>query len=320
MVHRIIVPLDGSTASEQSLPAALGIAQRDGATIELVHVYESLPSYQTQGAPIIDPALDEELRKDREAYLARVAGRLPPTNGGTVRHTVLDGPTAATLAEHIASRQADLVVMTTHGRSGLSRVWLGSVAMDLVRRVEPPVLLVRPAKGGPPSEVAKPFQRVLLPLDGSSTGEDAIGRAVAVAGDAAAFVLLHVMQPVIYFASEPHSLVYPGETAMRAAIERYLESVVTPLRDSGLHVDTAVIRHAQPAQAIVEFAESTGADMIAMETRGRTGVDRLIMGSVADKVLRAVSIPMLLHRPRAESTPAAGEQTSEFAESAADQR
>ncbi|HEY7877019.1 MAG TPA: universal stress protein [Gemmatimonadaceae bacterium] len=324
MVYRIVVPLDGSPASEQALPVALGIAQRDRAAIELVHVHESLPPYRTQGAPTLDPGLDDELRKGGERYLEAVARRLRQNTGVEARHTLLDGPISATLAEHIKTQRADLVVMTTHGRSGLSRMWLGSTAVDMVRRLECPVLLVRPdesAKATTAHEPSRSFQRTLLPLDGSPAAEAAIDHALAVVGDVGAFVLLHVMLPLMYFAPEPSSLVYPDETEMQTATEDYLQRVAAPMRARGMDVETHVVRHPVPARAIVDFAESSGVDLIAMETHGRTGVSRLLMGSVADKVVRSAPVPVLVHRPPSESKSergaAIGEQPGELVESGA---
>ena len=122
MLKRIIVPLDGSGFGEQAIPTAIRLAERESAEVELVHVYEALPPYLVQGAPPLDPTLDVELMKERESYLRTIAEELRGSTSAPVRTTVLEGvPTAEVLAEYIARRQADLVVMATHGRGGLGR-------------------------------------------------------------------------------------------------------------------------------------------------------------------------------------------------------
>jgi nucleotide-binding universal stress UspA family protein len=304
MLKRIVVPLDGSAFGEQALPMALSIAGRDHAELELVHVYDTLPPYYTQGAPVPDPRLDEDLRKDRASYLDAVARWLREQTAAPVTATILDGPVASALADHIAMRQADLVVMATHGRGGLSRAWLGSVASDLVRHASAPVMLIRPDASGSRAQPAPPFERVLIPLDGSPLSEEAVEHAVTVAGGAGVeYILIHVILPIVYVAADPISFAYPDEVALLAAAEAYLGEVADRLRARDVAATIQVLRHPQPARAILEYADERGADVIAVETHGRSGVTRLLMGSVADKVVRASPVPVLLHRPRRNAAP-----------------
>jgi len=299
MLRLILVPLDGSPFGEQALPTARRLAERDGARVELVHVFEPLPPYVlVEGAPPPDPALHEALRKDRASYLDAVAEWWRRDTGVTVTATLLDGPVTRTLAEHIASQRVDLVVMTTHGRSGLSRVWFGSVASALMRESSAPVLLIRPNEGGSRTQPAPSFGRVLIPVDGSRESEEAIDHAVTVAGDAGVVhILLHVVTPVFYL-TETVAAVYPDEDELRFE-EAYLRKLAERLQGRGLAVETRLLQHAQPARAILECAEDSRADLIALETHGRCGMARLALGSVTDKVVRASPVPVLVHRPRA---------------------
>lgn len=298
MLKLILVPLDGSAFGEQALPTALRIAERERAELELVHVYESIPPSRTIGAPALDPRLDNELRKDRSSYLDAVAARLRRQTTAPVAATILEGPVGLALANHIAARGVDLVVMATHGRGGLSRVWLGSVASELIRVAGAPLLLMRPDESGSRTLPAHPFRRVLIPLDGSPAGDEALEHAVAIAGDVGVeYLLLHVLTPILYI-GEPTNFADPDESEMEAAAEAYLGDVADRIRVRGFTVDTRILRHTQPARGILEVAEESEVDLIAMETHGRSGVARLVMGSVADKVVRASPIPVLLHRPR----------------------
>jgi len=299
MLRLIVVPLDGSPFGEQALPLAIRIAERQRAELELVHVYETIMPFAVQGAPPFDPALDADLRKDRRAYLDSVAQWAGHNTSARVTATILSGDgVAETLAQHLAERHADLAVMATHGRGGLTRIWIGSVANDLVRRADAPILLVRPAEKESRETPAPPFRHALVPLDGTPADEDAIEDAMAVAGDAGVeFVLLHVIVPVVYLA-EPVQTALLTETALEAAMAQYLEEIASRIRARGFSVSTQAIADPSPVHAILELANARGVDLIAMETHARRGVSRLLLGSVTDKVIRATKVPVLVHRRR----------------------
>lgn len=293
-----MVPLDGSSSSEQALPTALRLAGRDRAQVELVHVYEPRPPRAAlEGAAPPDRARDAALRNDRASYLDAVAEWVRRSTGVIVTAKLLEGPVTATLAEYIASRRADLVVMTTHGRGGLSRLWLGGVASALVRESAAPVLLHRPNEGGSREQPAASFGRVLVPIDGSPESEEAIEHAAVVAGDVGVvYVVLHVVTPVLYL-TESIPAAYPDEDELRVE-EAYLGGLAERLRERGLSVETRLLRHPQPARAILEYAEDSRADLIVLETHVRSGIERLLLSSVTDKVVRASPVPVLVHRSR----------------------
>lgn len=304
MLTLVVVPLDGSAFGEQALPTALRIAEREHAELELVHVFERIPPYRVQGAPPIDPTLDADLRKESASYLDSVAGWLRGKASVPVTATLLDGPVAETLDAHIAERHADLVVMTTHGRGGLSRLWLGSVAAEVVRGSRAPVLLIRPEESGSRDTPSSPFGRVLVPLDMSPESEEAVDHAMAIAGDPGVrYLLLHVIREVLYI-MDPIAVAYPDEAELREAAERYLGTVAERMRGRGYAVETRVLRHAQPARAILQVADEFGAELVALETHGHGPRAALLVGSVADKVVRGAHAPVLVHRPteRAETS------------------
>jgi nucleotide-binding universal stress UspA family protein len=176
------------------------------------------------------------------------------------------------------------------------------VAQEVVRDSSAPVLLIHPHESGSRDNAAYAFKRVLVPLDGASLGEEAIDHAVEVAGDSdVEFLLLHVLPPIVFF-GEPPSLVVPDDTGLYEAAVSYLHDVGNEIRARGFSVDSHTIRHAHTARAILETAETSRADLIAMETHGRKGLERVTMGSIADKVVRGARVPVLLHRPRVDVT------------------
>lgn len=300
----ILVPLDGSAFAEEALPIALAVATRESAPIELVLVHEALPPYRTQGAPPWDSGFDREIRETRSRYLDEVAGWVRRASSLPVTATILEGPAVATLAEYMAA-EADLVVMTTHGRGGISRLWLGSVADGLVRRVTVPILLIRPDGSDARANPAGSFQRILIPLDGSPFGEDAIEQAVALGGDGVEYTLLKVVRLLVtqVFVARIAHVAHVEAEAERVEMDAYLERVALRLRARGLRVETRTLVHHQPALAILEYAADHGMDLIAIATHGRGVAGRLLVGSVADKVLRGAPVPVLIHRPTIATAP-----------------
>lgn len=303
MIETILVPLDGSTFSEYALPIARGFARRYGARLRLALVHVPITSTLIDGVPQASVDIDGRAREHEQRYLDTLAERLRTEDGVDAEAVLLDGPIVGTLESHVRSVGADLIVMSTHGRGGLSRAWLGSIADGLARRAPVPVLLVRPdTETGPSPEPAGAFRNILVPLDGSPFAEEALDLAVEIAErDGAACTLVRVVVPIptvtVPLIDPALSLEYDDIDARRTAAEEYLERVAEGLREDGIDVATVVEVHSQPATAILEVAERVDADLVALSIHGRTGVPRMVFGSVSDKVVRGGTTPVLLHRP-----------------------
>jgi len=191
MLRSILVPFDGSPFSASALPMAAGLAARHGATLHLLAAYTPivvpLPFAE---APTYDTRFDEEQRAALRTALRGYADRLLAEGGVAATSAVIDGDPAEVLADEAARRGVDLIVMTTHGRGGFDRAWLGSVADELLRRSPVPLLLSRPGRAraredaddgilGPvadpaavsvrPAADAARLRRVLVPFDGSGS-------------------------------------------------------------------------------------------------------------------------------------------------------
>lgn len=298
MYTSILVPFDGSAFGERALPIALALAQRSGARIELVHAHER--NLYPSGAPMYDAQAEDEFTAGMQKSLESLADRLRLKTALTVTTKFLEGRVTHTLREYLLSSGADLVVMTTHGYGGLSRAWLGSVADHLVRHSNIPVLLVRPGAAGASGEPL--FRRILVPLDGSPVAEAALDHAVMLGTPGATeYLLLEVVVPRPIAA-------YPYPTNLTATdqgdLERrqvdartYLERVRMEFRSSGFEAKADVVVHRQVARGILEQARAYGADLIALSTHGAGVMSRLLLGSVADKILRAAKTPLLLYHP-----------------------
>jgi nucleotide-binding universal stress UspA family protein len=310
MFHSILVPLDGSTFGEHALPLAVSIARHAGAKLQLVHVHVSPAPLFTERRAGFDNTLGPALLQRSRSYLEEVAARVEAVSDVAVIPGVLEGDVQEAIHQRVLATSVDLVVMSTHGRGPLARAWLGSVADGLVRRLTVPVLLVRPKEG--PLDLGGGVcpRHVLVPLDGSPLAEKILEPAVALGSLANAdYTLLRVVRPPGLTMVDPTGAgldarlmgelqeVYEEE---RAEAEKYLNRVAAPLRARPAEVRTEVLAVEQPAAAILHEVRARGVDLVALETHARKGLPRLLLGSIADKLVRGSDVPVLLHRPAFE--------------------
>lgn len=287
---RIIVPLDGSSLSESALPVATTIARSSHGTLYLARVH--VPIIGAVDAGFAVPDWEDEIRESERTYLAGVARQLSTDHAIQVETRLLDGPVGGAIKDLIEEVRASLLVITTHGRTGLSRTWLGSTADWLVRFAPVPVMLVRPPDELTSRELS--MKHVLIALDGSERAERLIpevariGRALG-----ARFTLLRVVQPVARFLATYGAPTLPqvrdeqGTSLLLHHAKDYLDGIAkTFRRELGDPApSTEVVASDRTADAILQRAHELGAHVIALSTRGR-GASRLLVGSVADKVLR----------------------------------
>jgi nucleotide-binding universal stress UspA family protein len=307
MFKSLMVPVDGSAFAEHALAPALDLARATGATLHLVRVHQP-PVLPAPDAPlIVDTEWLEALKAEERKYLAHVQGTLMEA-GARIEMALVEGFPADALAAYVRTHEIGLIMMTTHGRGGISRFWLGSVADALVRQAGTPVLLIRPGDDVQDElPAAPPMRHILIPTDGSALSESVLEPALELwERTDARFTLLRVLLPL-------PPMPRPW-TAGRAAVDAEiltedrrralaeLNTVAEPLRKRGLTIECEAVTHANPATAILEFAATSSVDVIALATRGRSGWARVAMGSVADKVMRASMLPVLLYRPPSPGT------------------
>ncbi len=307
-IGAILVPLDGSTFAEAGLERALQLAEATRARLHLVQVRTLLSG--PEPGPGDEPA--RTIEEAVEAYLGRTAERAAAHLGHPVLHALLrdrkaerayGGPSRVGIARLLsayARRHAiELIVLTTHGRGGFSRAWLGSVADALVRRSPVPLLLVRvpEPRAGPPA----PFRRVLIPIDASTDADLVIRPARAVASAGATFTLLRVVAPTYEQgrAYSPGRLQTEGGAVavLENAAMRELEDIASRMHDGVTRIRLATPVARDAARAILQTADAEGVDLIALTTRGRKGLARSVLGSVADKVVRGAECSVLVANP-----------------------
>ena len=298
----ILVPLDGSELAEQALAVGASRARKSGATLHLVSVHEPIPlAGMPPDFPGVMPDLEEQTRANLAEYLESVAAAARASLATPVITSVVTGAAAAALCEYVESHPVGLVVMTTHGRSGLSRWWLGSVADRMLRRLDVPVLLLQPRDVAQPTE----FRRILVALDGEIE-EPVVDAALALGGPAAParYVFTRVVEPTIPvlsgFAARPGHLPPNWNEVREIEARNYLARLTDRLRAKGMDATSQVLIGRGIAGQLLELADAIGADCIVAGTHGARGMERLMLGSVADKLVRGAKVPVLVApvRPR----------------------
>jgi nucleotide-binding universal stress UspA family protein len=307
MPTKILVPLDGSDFAEFALPLALSLAERSRSDVHLASVVTTLPPLtfsEAETGKVKGWFAEERVRAKK--YLEKVRARVESGSGSVPVHIrVLSGSPVEALDERVRATGVDLVVMTTHGRGALQRAWLGSVADGLIRRNPSPVLLRRPEEGRADLSERPVFERILVPLDGSSRSEAILPGVAWIAGlFGARLFLMSVAGSSFPLASA--YLPTSGEESSgpeyrMAEVRSYLSRATADLRNQGVEVEAEAVGGLDAAEGILDHADRIGADLVAMTTRGRGGVARWVLGSVADKVIRAGKVPVLLHRQPDES-------------------
>ena len=302
-IRSLLVPLDGSGFAEQAIPWAATLARAARARLRLVLVHQPPePPPSDRESRRLYVRIELALRKSQRDYLRTVAARVKAEGLTQVTSATLSGSPAPApaIAAYAAEVGVDLVVMTTHGRGGLERAWLGSVADQLVRSLEIPVLLIRPVEGA----VSPPEAReILVALDGSRRAEAALPPAMAMAGLLRArLTLLQAVAPVVLKIEAQAAFVgsfdEPLSSLRRDEAKDYLEDIASQVTAAGVEARPTAVLAANPVEAIRAAAASPDVGMIAVATHGRTGLRRMVLGSVADKLVRTSELPMLVTRPR----------------------
>jgi len=275
---KIAIPLDGSQLSEYALPTAGVLSRACDAELALVSVGRKQSRDQSQENQMTAD------NKDLEAYLNHHTGQLQEA-GLKADFVFGSGPVAQGINAMAQDLEADLIVMSTRARSGVKRLFLGSVAYDLTRLTSTPVLLLRPTEEWK-SRMSQ-FKRLLVPLDGSENAERA---------------LRYVRQLAPRFESQVLLLAVPGREEDAPTLQEYLDKVGAALRERGVKAD-ARATGSGAAQTILSVAETEGTDLIVMATMGHGSFTRRMMiGSVAYSVVRSTLCPVLLVPVRKSST------------------
>jgi nucleotide-binding universal stress UspA family protein len=306
MYKRMLVPLDGSELAEIVLPYAEELAGRLDLELILLHVCEP----HSSPAQFMCQAYIEHTAEIAQAHSREVQTKTGATAENMIeaQGVAVTGHPAEEIIRYASKNTIDLILMATHGRSGVRRWVLGSVADKVLRASDVPVWLVR---AGIPEEIVYdewPKRTMLVPLDGSKLAESVLPHVKALTKQRGAelvnIVLLRVCEEPFITSDYPEaSMNLTWEEHVRRVrehfaqeAERYLTEVQKWLVDASLNVRSEVLM-GKPADEIIDYAHKNHPNLVVLATHGYSGISRWEYGSVADKVLRGVSSPILMVRP-----------------------
>ncbi len=287
--ERILFPTDGSEGAAAVFDHVLALAETHGATVHVLTVADTTRDSVTRvGGEVVDA-----LEREGEDVVAEFAERADERHVPVVTD-VVQGRPYETIVDYADGQGMDLVVMPTHGRTGLGRFLLGSVTERVVRQSDVPVLTVRPD-----DDVRYPYRTVLVPTDGSDCAAAALDVAVDVATTEGA--VLHALSVV-----DIASLGADVRTELQTAfLEEHAEDAVERATDvaeaaSVESVSGAVVFGSSIHGEIGSYVDEADVDLVVVGTHGRSGVDRYLLGSVAEKLVRTSPVPVLTVREPAD--------------------
>jgi len=294
MYDSIVFPVDDSAGVDAAFEYVIEIAETHDATVHLLTVADiTRDSVMLVGGQVVDilEAAGEEVLADAEE---RVAGHDIDTITAVRRGTV-----AQTIIKYTDTVDADAIVMPTRGRSGVSRTILGSVTARVLRQATTPVITLNPdtATGRP-----YPPREVLVAIDGSKASHSAQETAIALAADrsAALHVLMVLRQVDIDLAEEVPAQVGAEQLTTRA--EQAVTEATEMAADRGVKVAAGTVETGTAIHEVIDdYAQAHGIDLIVMGTHGRTGVQRHLLGSVAEKTVRTASVPVMTVRSETDA-------------------
>ncbi|HTN73485.1 MAG TPA: universal stress protein [Methylomirabilota bacterium] len=304
MYKKILVPLDGSSIAEAVLPYARAFARALRIPVHLLQVLDSetlIPSVEAQ-----QDRSHNVLTAGREHngdYLKEIAASF--FDPAAVSCSVRIGKPAEVIIEVAATNLDTLIAMATHGRSGITRWLLGSVAEKVLHGAENDVLLIRGIEPSERKEAAAHLKQLVVPLDGSETAEQALPCASELTKKMNLELILlrvYLMPGVAYPTGSyaPDWKLLDQETRERAS--EYLQGKINQLRNEGLERVCFRVLEGSAAEKIIEVARENPGSLIAMSTHGASGVGRWVLGSITERVIRHSDSAVLVIRAKSAAS------------------
>jgi nucleotide-binding universal stress UspA family protein len=301
MYKVIMVPTDGSGFDREAIRVALRMGERCDAKVRLVRVLATGSFFGMAAAAEGTAVAADIVRSERDRALSELyalAAECRATSKAAISVDLHTGPINDVLQGYARRNDVDLIVISTHARSGLSRLSLGSVTDSLIRHTTIPVLVVKPSTSYLNPQVRDVFRRIVVPLDGSSLAEQILPRVLMLAKlEDAEITLLNVLVPQSYSQKEIADPSLPWWDKDISVAQSYLFRIAGKLRRAGVPVTTDIVISENVAGAIGDFASREKADLIAIATHGRGGLNRVLHGSVADAIMHSTRMSMLVFKP-----------------------
>lgn len=301
----IVLTTDLSPNADAAVPYAVALAKQSGGTIHLFHASDSEASAAFVSGIIIGvSAWMASIREQRSEKLSQLADRLAAKSAVNVISACVSGNPAIEAVKFAKKVHADLIVISTHGRRGVSHLFLGSVAEKVLQLSPVPVLTVRPGETVP-DELK--FTTILVPTDFSENAEAAMPFAIELAKQhGAKLILAYVLDDSTFsedlmWSTGSLDIVRSMET-IKAQFQLKLTAAAEALRSKSDLAVTSVFKCGRPHEMLCNTAKEYKADLVVMSTHGYTGLSHLAYGSVAERVLRSCPVPMLSIRPNTHAT------------------
>ena len=287
MFKRVLVPLDQSALSERVLPIAKCLTEYFNSHIELVYVVPPVPESVPDG-------ITSHAQEEGEGYLKRVAESLSAELGsGKVSYQSLAGYPASVIIEEAEAHDDTMILMSTHGYSGVQRLLLGSVAGKVVQAATTPVLLVPAGAQNPKGDLVE-FERLIIPLDGSELAESILPYAVKLCKS----IGMELVLARSYHARFPGSTVrmHDVEKIVHDSAENYIKDKAEQMKAEGLEKVSYKVLEGLAAEEITQLAIDTPNSVTALCTHGRHGISRWLLGSVTNAIIHCAEEPVLVIR------------------------
>jgi len=311
----VLHPTDFSRRADYAFQLACSFARDRGARLIVLHAAE--PPMTAYGGVMTPPPPPQEYRREAEEQLRQFQA---PGAEVRIERRLEEGAPAEEILRVAKEVNCDLIVMGTHGRTGLGRLLMGSVAEQVVRKAPCPVVTVKAPHEETPESITPagaegrfsrlPIGAILHPTDLSDHSSYTLQLACSLARDQGArLIVLHVAVPPMVAYGE--ALVEIASEDSRETLEEKLSHLVRP-EDARVRVEYHTVHQGDPAQEVCRFAQESNCDLIVMGTHGRTGLGRLLMGSVAERVVRQAPCPVLTAKlPPAEARPSSESRPEE---------
>ncbi|SFR66080.1 Nucleotide-binding universal stress protein, UspA family [Halogeometricum rufum] len=296
MYDTILIPTDGSEHAVRAAEHGRYLARLFDATVHVVNVADVQAAAGVFGAGGVDEEFMSRLDAKGEEAIEAVEDAL--ADADSVETAIVRGDPREAILEYAEKHDVELLAMGTHGRTGLSRYITGSVTEHVVRTAEVPVLTVRATDR---SEVVDGYDEILVPTDGSEPASAAVEHAIAIAQKAGARVhAVNVVDVGNVTASPTYTLPSEVIAELEENGQTMTEGIASQARAAGLDAVTEV-REGFAARTLLDYAEENDVDAIAMGTAGRTGLDRYLLGSTTERVIRHSDVPVLAVNARERS-------------------
>ncbi|WP_435101779.1 universal stress protein [Halarchaeum sp. P4] len=282
MTDHVLIPTDGSRGSELAVPHAVEYAARHDATLHVLYVVDAQFAQNEQARTTLQ-------RRGRDA-VGRIE-RQAIERGVAVETELREGTPFTEILDAVDDYDADVVVMGTHGRAGLDRLLVGSVTERVVRGADVPVLTV----GGPGgTETAPPYENVLVPTDGSDAATAALDAATDFA--LAYGATLHLLHVVDLTAVAPDVQTAFNVDVLQQAGEKIVADAAERARDAGIEDVVTAVEPGTPVDVVRTYIDDHDVDFVAMGAHGRQSLERFLVGSTTDRVVRSTDLPVLTVR------------------------